>query len=328
MRARRTSPSRRADAGRRKIVLATSIAETSLTIEGVRVVVDSGLMRVPLYEPDVGLTRLETVRVSKANADQRRGRAGRMEPGVCYRLWQEAATGGLQPYAAPEILSADLSGFALDCALWGVADPATLRFLDPPPRAALAEARALLTAIGALDGDGRITDEGRAISRLALPPRLARMVVDAARGGDARAADEVAVVLTERGLGGDAVDLATRLEAFRRDRSQRADDARRLAHGLAARALTPDPSPRGRGGSAPFSPREKVAGEAGRMRGLRPRGDPSPPTPLPPKGVRKNASIDGLWGGGLLASAYPDRIAFRPRQARRIPDGERAGGGG
>ena len=232
-------------------MLATSIAETSLTIEGVRVVVDSGLMRVPVYEPDVGLTRLETVRVSKANADQRRGRAGRVEPGVCYRLWQDAATGGLQPYAAPEILSADLSGFALDCALWGVADPATLRFLDPPPRAALAEARALLTAIGALDGDGRITDEGRAISRLALPPRLARMVVDAAREGDAKTASEVAVVLTERGLGGDSVDLATRLEAFRRDRSPRADDARRLAHGLAARALTPDPSPRGRGGSDP-----------------------------------------------------------------------------
>ena len=148
--------------GRRKIVLATSIAETSLTIEGVRVVVDCGLMRVPLYEPDVGLTRLETVRVSRANADQRRGRAGRTEPGVCYRLWEEAANGGLQPYAAPEILSADLSGLMLDCALWGVADPGGLPFLDPPPRGALKEARALLTAIGALDGEGVITREGRA----------------------------------------------------------------------------------------------------------------------------------------------------------------------
>jgi ATP-dependent helicase HrpB len=268
--------------GRRKIVLATSIAETSLTIEGVRVVVDSGLMRVPVYEPDVGLTRLETVRVSRDNADQRRGRAGRVEPGVCYRLWQEAATGGLQPYAAPEILSADLSGFALDCALWGVADPARLRFLDPPPRAALAEARALLTTIGALDGDGRITDEGRAISRLALPPRLARMVVDAARAGDARTASEVAVVLTERGLGGDPVDLAARLDAFRRDRSPRADDARRLAHGLAARALTPDPSPRGRGGERTLLP----TGESG----------------------RRSRSDEGV--GSLLASAYPDRIAI------------------
>ena len=119
--------------GRRKIVLATSIAETSLTIEGVRVVIDSGLMRVPVYEPDVGLTRLETVRVSRANADQRRGRAGRTEPGICYRLWEEAANGGLQPYAAPEILSADLSGLALDCALWGVTDPATARLPRPTP---------------------------------------------------------------------------------------------------------------------------------------------------------------------------------------------------
>ena len=225
-----------APAGRRKIVLATSIAETSLTIEGVRVVVDSGLMRVPVYEPDVGLTRLATVRVSKANADQRRGRAGRVEPGVCYRLWEEAANGGLQPYAAPEILSADLSGLMLDCAVWGVADPTRLAFLDSPPRGALAEARALLASLGAVDGDGRITDEGRAIASLALPPRLARMVVDAARAGDARTASEVAVLLTERGLGGDSVDLASRLEAFAHDRSERADDARRLARRLAQRA--------------------------------------------------------------------------------------------
>ena len=112
--------------GRRKIVLATSIAETSLTIEGVRVVIDSGLMRAPRFEPDLGLTRLETVRVSRANADQRRGRAGRVEPGICYRLWEEAANGGLAAFAAPEILAADLSGFALDLAMWGVADPATL----------------------------------------------------------------------------------------------------------------------------------------------------------------------------------------------------------
>ena len=240
-----------APAGRRKIVLATSIAETSLTIEGVRVVIDSGLMRVPVYEPDVGLTRLETVRVSRANADQRRGRAGRIEPGVCYRLWEEAANGGLQPYSAPEILSADLSGLALDCALWGVADPSTLAFLDPPPRAALRQARALLTAIDAIDSDGRITDEGRAIADLALPPRLARMVVDAARDGQGGIASEIAVVLTERGLGGDAVDLAIRLDAFRRDRSARADDARRLARGLAQRAETLIRP------SATFSPGEK-----------------------------------------------------------------------
>ncbi|MGC2784073.1 MAG: ATP-dependent helicase HrpB, partial [Roseiarcus sp.] len=271
--------------GRRKIVLATSIAETSLTIEGVRVVIDSGLMRVPVYEPDVGLTRLETVRVSRANADQRRGRAGRMERGVCYRLWEEAANGGLQPYAAPEILAADLSGLALDCALWGVADPGTLAFLDSPPRAALKEARTLLTAIGAIDGDGRITDEGRAIASLALPPRLARMVVDAAREGGARTASEIAVVLTERGLGGDAVDLAIRLEAFRRDRSQHAEDARRLARGLAARAealIRP---------SATFSQREQGA-------------RPSLPSPS-----GRGAGGEGS-PGALLASAYPDRVAI------------------
>ena len=274
--------------GRRKIVLATSIAETSLTIEGVRVVVDSGLMRVPRYEPDIGLTRLETVRVSRANADQRRGRAGRVEPGVCFRLWEEAANGGLKPYAQPEILSADLSGLVLDCAAWGEADPARLAFLDPPPRGALAEARALLTSIGAIDAEGRITDEGRAISRLALPPRLARMAVDAARAGDARTACEVAVVLTERGLGGDAVDLTTRLEAFRRDRSPRAEDARRLARGLAqraAQALTPRHLSRAGEGATP-SP---LAGEGGAKRRMR--------------ACRQHLGV-------LLASAYPERIAM------------------
>jgi ATP-dependent helicase HrpB len=271
-----------AAAGRRKIVLATSIAETSLTIEGVRVVIDSGLSRVPRFEPDIGLTRLETVRVARANADQRRGRAGRVSPGVCYRLWEEAANGGLAPYAPPEILSADLSGLALDLALWGVADPASLKFLDAPPRAALKEARALLTALGALDADARVTDEGRAIAKLALPPRLARVVIDAAREGRAALAAEIAVALTERGLGGDAVDLTHRLEAFRRDRSQRAEDARRLARSLASRAraaLTPNPSPAG-----------------GRRW---------------PEGPDEGADAASLAHvGKWLAAAFPDRIAM------------------
>jgi len=289
--------------GRRKIVLATSIAETSLTIEGVRVVVDSGLMRVPVYEPDVGLTRLETVRVSRANADQRRGRAGRIEPGICYRLWEEAANGGLQPYAAPEILSADLSGLVLDCALWGVTDLDKLAFLDSPPRAALKEARALLTAIGAVDGEGRITDEGRAIASLALPPRLARMVVDAAREGEARTASEIAVVLTERGLGGDAVDLAARLEAFRRDRSQRGDDARRLARGLAARAA----DPLIQRGVRALLPVEE-GGPERRMRSPRRASQtPALPRPLPPS-PSPGAGEGSI--GALLASAFPDRIAM------------------
>ena len=168
--------------GRRKIVLATSIAETSLTIEGVRIVIDSGLSRVPRYEPDVGLTRLETVRVSRAAADQRRGRAGRTEAGVCYRLWDEPQTSSLEPYTRPEILSADLSSFLLDLAQWGISDPAKLAFLDAPPQAALAEARVLLKEIRAIDETGRITDEGNKLRSLPLPPRLARMVVDAARG--------------------------------------------------------------------------------------------------------------------------------------------------
>jgi ATP-dependent helicase HrpB len=222
--------------GKRKIVLATSIAETSLTIEGVRVVIDSGLSRVPHFEPDVGVTRLETERVSRAGADQRRGRAGRTEPGVCYRLWEEAGNGALRPFARPEILSADLSHFLLDLAVWGVADPSTLAFLDPPPAPALAEARALLTAIGALNDAGRITEEGRAIAKLALPPRLARMVVDAAAAGQAALAGRIAVIVSERGLGGDGVDLGERLERWGRERSPRAEDARRLAKSIAARA--------------------------------------------------------------------------------------------
>jgi ATP-dependent helicase HrpB len=217
-----------AQPGRRKIVLATSLAETSITIEGVRMVVDSGLARVPRYEPDVGVTRLETVRVSRAAADQRRGRAGRTEPGVCYRLWDEPQTAALEPYARPEILSADLSSFVLDLAAWG-SGPDQLAFLDPPPRPALAEASALLHDLGAVDIGGRITEEGRMLRRLPLPPRLARMVVDAAVEGAALPAAEIAVLIGERGLGGDGADLTVRLDALCRDRSPRARDARALA---------------------------------------------------------------------------------------------------
>jgi len=214
--------------GRRKVVLATSIAETSLTIAGVRVVIDSGLSRVPRYEPNVGLTRLETVRVSRAAADQRRSRAGRTEPGICYRLWDEAQTGSFEPYTRPEILTADLSSFGLDLAHWGATDPGKLAFLDAPPQAALTEARALLAELGAIDSDGRITAEGRKLRALSLPPRLARMVVDAAAEGAGERAASIAAILTERGLGGDDVDLRHRLDDFRRDRSRRAEDARAM----------------------------------------------------------------------------------------------------
>jgi ATP-dependent helicase HrpB len=220
--------------GQRKVVLATSIAETSLTIEGVCIVVDSGMARVPRYEPDVGLTRLETVRASRAAVDQRRGRAGRTEPGVCYRLWDEPQTASLSAYTQPEILSADLSSLLLDLAQWGVSDPAKLAFLDPPPTPALKEARALLRELGALDSVGRITAEGKSLRALALPPRLARMIVDSHRLGAGTEAAQIAAVLTERGLGGDSVDLDARIDRFHRDRSPRAIGARELARRWAA----------------------------------------------------------------------------------------------
>ena len=223
-------------AGRRKVVLATSIAETSITIDGVRVVVDSGLSRLPKYEPASGLTRLETVRVSKASADQRAGRAGRTQEGVAIRLWRAEQTAALPAFTPPEILEADLSGLVLDCAAFGVADPASLAFLDPPPAPALAEAKALLSSLHAIDEAGRLTESGAAMRKLALPVRLAHMVAEAAKIGQARQAAELAVLLTERGLGGDSVDLERRLMRFASERSPRANAARQLAERL-ARAL-------------------------------------------------------------------------------------------
>ncbi|HVW57592.1 MAG TPA: ATP-dependent helicase HrpB [Rhizobiaceae bacterium] len=219
--------------GRRKVVLATSVAETSITIDGVRIVIDSGLARQPRYEPSSGLTRLETVRLSRASADQRAGRAGRTEPGVAVRLWRAEQTNALLPFSPPEIVEADLAGLVLDCAAFGVTDPSRLAFLDQPPEPALAEARQLLRSLDAIDEDGRITEAGLGMRRLALPARLAHMVVEGARKGSARGAAELAVLLTERGLGGDAVDLETRLSRFRNDRSPRATAARKLAAGLA-----------------------------------------------------------------------------------------------
>jgi ATP-dependent helicase HrpB len=220
-----------APSGQRKVVLATSIAETSITIEGVRVVIDSGLARVPRFEPDVGVTRLETVRVSRAAADQRRGRAGRTGPGICYRLWDERQTQSLAPFAEPEIRSADLAGLLLDCADWGATDPRSLPWLDPPSAPAIDAAREDLTRLEALDADGRITAVGRRLRSLPLSPRLARMVIAAADLGHAQEAAEIAAVIVERGLGGRDTDLADRLDGFRRDRSRRAGDMRWLAAG-------------------------------------------------------------------------------------------------
>lgn len=214
--------------GGRKVVLATSIAETSLTIEGVRVVVDSGQARLPRFDPARGVSRLETVRVSRASADQRRGRAGRTEPGVCYRLWDEAQTRALPLSAPPEITSCDLAGLALSLAEWGAKDPQALALLDPPPAGALAEVRRLLARLGALTPQGDLTPHGRSLARLGLPPRLADMVVRGVAGGQGAAAAEIAALLSEPGLGGAATDLSTRLERFRADRSSRAQDLRRL----------------------------------------------------------------------------------------------------
>ena len=215
--------------GTRKVVLATSIAETSLTIEGVRVVVDCGLARVPRFDPASGLTRLATVRVSRAAADQRRGRAGRTEPGVAYRLWDEAETRALPAFADPEILDADLTGLALDLARWGARDPADLAFLDPPPAAAFAEARALLRRLEALTEDGVLTAHGEALSEVPLAPRLAHMVLKAGETGQAGRAALIAALVSERGLGGRDTDLRHRLEGLLRDRSPRARDAKALA---------------------------------------------------------------------------------------------------
>jgi len=218
-----------APAGRRKLVLATSIAETSLTLDGVRIVVDSGLARRPRYDRAAGMTRLVTERASQASVTQRAGRAGRQAPGVVYRLWEAAATAGLPPFDPPEILEADLSALLLDCAIWGVADPAELRWLDPPPRAGVDEARRRLGSLDAIDTDGRPTAHGRAMAALPVPPRLAHMLIAAVPLGLDAIAAEVAVLLSERGLGGPDADLESRLRRWRRESGKRADAARGLA---------------------------------------------------------------------------------------------------
>lgn len=215
--------------GRRKVVLATSIAETSLTIDGVRVVIDAGLARRPDYDRATGLTRLVTGRAAQANVIQRAGRAGRTAPGVAWRLWEAAATTGLPPYDPPAILASDLTGLMLELAAWGEAEPARLAWLDPPPAAAVAEARARLASFGAFDVEHRLTPHGRAMAALPLPPAQAHMLLAAAPHGLGRAAVEVAVLLAERGLGGRNADLETRRTSWQRERGQRADAARRLA---------------------------------------------------------------------------------------------------
>jgi len=269
--------------GTRKVVLATSIAETSLTIEGIRIVVDSGMMRVPRFDPRGGMTRLVTVKVSQASADQRRGRAGRLEPGVCYRLWPEAAHRALAPHTAPEILDADLAPLALELAAWGVKDPADLPWLDAPPVAAMAQARELLGELGALDGAGAITPAGKRMARLGVHPRLARMMLDGAALGLGPLACTVAALLGERDIvraqpGFRDADLRLRVDLLRGEE--------RGGHG-AARGIGVD---RNRA-------KQAVRQAQTWRRQLNLRDD-------------RNGGDSGAVGR-LLALAYPDRIGQR-----------------
>ncbi|WP_295048960.1 ATP-dependent helicase HrpB [uncultured Paracoccus sp.] len=254
----------------RRIVLATAIAETSLTIPGVRVVVDAGRARRARFDPGSGMSRLVTERVSRAEADQRRGRAGRVAPGICYRMWARAEEGALPAFAPPEIAVADLSGLALELAAWG-AEPGDLAFLTAPPDGALSEARALLAGLEAVDASGRITDHGRALSRLPLHPRLAHMLLRAGAG----AADLAALLSNRDPLRGAPVDLALRLAALR--------------------------DPQGFAARHPFEVNraviQQIRDEAARLRRLvapRPRG-----------------SLDIEDAGGMVSLAYPDRIGLR-----------------
>lgn len=220
---------RPSEQGRRKVVLATAIAESSITIDGVRIVIDSGLSRQPRHEPGTGITRLETARVSQASAAQRAGRAGRTEPGIAIRLWNERQTKALPEFDQPEILQADLSGLMLDCAEFGVTDPASLTFLDPPPPPALAEARQLLLSLEAIDEKGLISASGRAMRKTGLPVRLAHMVATARSPEAAKKAARLALLISERGLGGRSLDLDERLRRLETSRDERSKSALQMA---------------------------------------------------------------------------------------------------
>ncbi|HEX9166479.1 MAG TPA: ATP-dependent helicase HrpB [Gemmatimonadales bacterium] len=271
-------------AGMRKVVLATSIAETSLTIDGVRVVVDGGLMRVPRFSPRTGMGRLETVRVTRASADQRRGRAGRTAPGLCYRCWAPHDDLGLMPFGTPEILSSDLAPLALDLAAAGVTDPLDLAWLDPPPAAAFTQARELLTMLDALDAEGRITPHGRRMASLPLHPRLAHLAIEARRLGMAALAADLAALLSDR-------DIARRADGQTGGRAAIPDADVRLR----LEALTTGRAPGG------------LEIDAGALR--RVRGDAAEWRRRLGATARDRSDLGAA--GRLLAVAYPDRIAQR-----------------
>ncbi|MDG2001918.1 MAG: ATP-dependent helicase HrpB [Novosphingobium sp.] len=227
---------RRDSGGRRRIVIASAIAETSLTLDGVSVVVDCGLSRRAEFDKAAGVTRLVTHRSSQASAAQRAGRAARQGPGVVYRLWEEAAHAGHPAYDPPEMLVADLSALVLSLAKWGARDPAALAWLDPPPLASVQAAQARLAALGAVDGEGAITTFGQQVASLPMEPAQAAMVLFGAEAGQARNAAQLALLLQERGLGSRGEDLLHRLTRWNGDRSPRAEAARKLAQRWAARA--------------------------------------------------------------------------------------------
>lgn len=272
--------------GMRKIVLATPIAETSLTIEGVRVVVDSGFARSPRFDPASGMSRLVTVKISQASATQRMGRAGRLEPGVCYRLWPEPAQRGLLPFTPPEILDADLAPLALELAVWGAGDGAALPWLDPPPAHSMAQARALLAGLGALDVKGDVTPHGRAMSALGVHPRLAHMMLKGRDLGLGGLACLTAALLSER-------DVVRAERGFRdADLRLRVDLLLELADGgrpRTGRGLSLD-----RGGAQTALQQAKAW-----RRQLRIPQEAEAPPP------------DGVAVGKLTALAYPDRVARR-----------------
>jgi len=323
---------RPAKPGRRKVVLATPIAETSITIEGVRVVIDAGYVRRPRFEPATGLTRLVTERVSRAAADQRRGRAGRTEPGRCIRLWAEGQTAALIPFDPPEILDADLSSLALDLAEWGVEDPAQLAWLDPPPTAAFREARALLADLGAIDPAGSITADGRALRALPLPPRLAHMVHKAAATGEADLAARIALLLTEQGLGGRDTNLTHRLDALARDRSERARAGRtaaarwsKVAGGSGGDGSRPDPARVGRLVAIAFP--DRVAQTRGQPGGYRTAGGRGgvldPADPLAREPYLAVAELQGAAQKARILSAAPlDPAMIEELLAERIVEEE------
>jgi ATP-dependent helicase HrpB len=263
--------------GQRKVVLATSIAETSLTIEGIRVVVDSGMRRYAEFDPATGMSRLVTGRVSQAAADQRRGRAGRLSEGDCYRLWSEGTHASLSPQTPPEILHADLAPLALELACWGAVDAASMAWLDPPPAAPLAQARDLLLKLEALDAGARVTLHGRALQKLGMHPRLAHMLVKAQELGAARLACDLAAILSERdilraGVGTRDADLRLRVAVLR-------GDSREVPAGVTVDARAKAQA-------------QRSSGQWQRsLRNARDAADPHEAT------------------GILLAWAYPDRIA-------------------